>query len=97
MHVITTALDLRARRPETFASAYLPVPAGPNVCAFLRGEEDVLVVVPVRPGSAASLVLPEGARREWRELLGGEAVELDRVVPLEDVLSPLGVGLLECE
>lgn len=95
LHVILAALGLRARRPEAFAGAYISVPAGPSVCAFLRGEEEVLVVVPVGPMTVGSLVLPEGGRGEWRELLAGEDTELGRVVQFEDVLSPLGVGLLE--
>jgi (1->4)-alpha-D-glucan 1-alpha-D-glucosylmutase len=45
MRVIREALGLRARRPEAFAGAYEPLDAGPEVCAFTRGDEDVLVSV----------------------------------------------------
>jgi (1->4)-alpha-D-glucan 1-alpha-D-glucosylmutase len=65
LHVLVRALDLRARRPNDFAGAYEPVEAGPEVCAFRRGE-GVLVVVPLRPG------LPKGsvaATDGWLDLL----------------------------
>jgi (1->4)-alpha-D-glucan 1-alpha-D-glucosylmutase len=95
LHVIAAALELRARRPEPFAGSYLSVAAGPGVCAFMRGEHDVLVVVPVRPDGITSLVLPDCAAGEWRDVLAGEVCELERVVQLEQVIGPLGVGLLE--
>ena len=95
LHVIAAALELRARRPEAFAGSYLSVAAGPGVCAFMRGEHDVLVVVPLRPDGIRSLVLPDCAAGEWRDALAGGVCELERVVQLEQVIAPLGVGLLE--
>ncbi len=98
LHLIGAALVLRARRPDAFAGSYAPVPAGPSVCAFLRGDHEVLVVVPLRPparGGVASLALPPGAPGAWRQVLGGKTTELERVVVLEDVVGPLGVGFLE--
>jgi (1->4)-alpha-D-glucan 1-alpha-D-glucosylmutase len=95
LHVIVVALELRARRPEAFAGSYVSVAAGPTVCAFMRGEHDVLVVVRLRPGGLRSLVLPDGAAGEWRDVLDDEVRELERVVQLEQVIGPLGVGLLE--
>ncbi len=70
--LIVRALDLRRRRPEAFAGAYTPVEAGPDVCAFLRGE-DVLVVVAVRPGveAPASQALSGVPAGLWRDVLGG--------------------------
>jgi (1->4)-alpha-D-glucan 1-alpha-D-glucosylmutase len=62
LHVILRTLDLRARRPDSFAGPYAPVEAGAGVCAFRRGD-DVLVAVPVRPGAA----FDPGAG--WRDLL----------------------------
>ncbi|MGE5689826.1 MAG: malto-oligosyltrehalose synthase [Pseudomonadota bacterium] len=61
LRVVREALALRARRPEAFAGAYEPVDAGPDVCAFGRGGE-VLVVVPLRPGASKASVDAGGAR-----------------------------------
>jgi (1->4)-alpha-D-glucan 1-alpha-D-glucosylmutase len=63
LHVIRTALRLRAERPEVFDGAYEPLPAGRDVCAYVRGGE-VLVAAALRPG--APVELPEG----WRDVLG---------------------------
>ncbi len=95
LHLIVAALELRARRREAFVGSYASVAAGPSVCAFMRGEHEVLVVVPLRPGGLGSLVLPDGATGEWRDVLDDEVRELERVVQFEQVIGPLGVGLLE--
>jgi (1->4)-alpha-D-glucan 1-alpha-D-glucosylmutase len=69
--LIVRALDLRRRRPEAFAGSYEPVEAGPEVCAFTRGG-DVVVVVAVRPGGVGAVVSPPAGT--WRDVLvGGEA------------------------
>jgi (1->4)-alpha-D-glucan 1-alpha-D-glucosylmutase len=66
--LIHRALELRARRPEAFAGGYAPLDAGPDACAFLRGD-DVLAAVEIRP-SGARVELPEG---RWEDVLrGGE-------------------------
>ena len=93
--LIVGALALRARRPDPFDGAYVPLPAGPITCAFLRGNAEVLVVVRLREGSAPSLVLPQEACGEWQCALGGAVRELERLVPFEGVVGPLGIGLLE--
>jgi (1->4)-alpha-D-glucan 1-alpha-D-glucosylmutase len=65
--VIRSALDLRARRPEAFLGAYEPVDAGPDVCAFIRGDGDVLVAVRLRgPVVKPALAVPGN----WRDVLG---------------------------
>jgi (1->4)-alpha-D-glucan 1-alpha-D-glucosylmutase len=66
LELIRSALALRARRPDAFAGGYEPVDAGPEVCAYMRGGE-VLVVVPVRAG--ASIDVPVAGR--WRSVLSG--------------------------
>jgi (1->4)-alpha-D-glucan 1-alpha-D-glucosylmutase len=66
LDLIHRALALRARRPAAFAGAYEPVDAGPDVCAYLRGGE-VLVVVPVRAGAGTEVPVPGG----WRNVLSG--------------------------
>ena len=93
--LILAALALRERRPAPFAGSYTPVAAGPAVCAFTRGAHEVLVVVELRPGPIRGLVLPDGAAGEWRDVLSGEVHELERIAPLEPMLGPMGLALLE--
>ena len=71
--LIVRALELRRRRPEAFAGAYTPVAAGPDVCAFLRGDA-VFVAVALRPPATAeaAAALPGGS---WRDLLSGGVAE----------------------
>jgi (1->4)-alpha-D-glucan 1-alpha-D-glucosylmutase len=57
-------LALRARRPDAFARGYMPVDAPPEVCAFMRGP-DVLVVVPVAPQARPDVEVAG----EWRDAL----------------------------
>jgi (1->4)-alpha-D-glucan 1-alpha-D-glucosylmutase len=85
LFLIQRALALRARRPRAFAGAYVALDGGPGVCAFLRGEAEVLVVVTVRPGSAgdAALELPAQAAGRWREIFGERDVELSDRASLE--------------
>ena len=66
LDLIRRALALRARRPEAFAGSYEPIDAGPDVCAYVRGGE-VLVVVPVRAGASADVDAPG----DWRPVLSG--------------------------
>jgi (1->4)-alpha-D-glucan 1-alpha-D-glucosylmutase len=99
--LIVRALELRRRRPEAFAGSYLPIEAGPDVCAFLRGE-DVLVVVVVRgdptsagpePPAGSILTPPAGAwidvRRGGRRSLGA------RPVAVGELVAGDGLGLWE--
>ena len=73
LHLISRALELRARRPDVFGpgGAYTPIEAGPDVVAFSRGAHaEVVVVVALRPGAGATAVaLPAG---EYRDVLDGE-------------------------
>ncbi len=66
-------LTLRARRPEPFVGGYEPLAAGEETCAFLRGDE-LLVVVAVRDGQAHEL--PRG--RALDELPRGGALDAPR-------------------
>jgi (1->4)-alpha-D-glucan 1-alpha-D-glucosylmutase len=65
LHVVARALELRQRRPEAFAGSYEPIDAGPDVCAFRRGDT-VAVVVPLRPGACKEAVRLED---RWVDLL----------------------------
>jgi (1->4)-alpha-D-glucan 1-alpha-D-glucosylmutase len=79
LFLIWRALALRARRPQPFAGAYTPVEARAGICAFLRGDAEVLVAVAVhgdRAPAGAALELPSRASGAWREILGGAEVEL---------------------
>jgi (1->4)-alpha-D-glucan 1-alpha-D-glucosylmutase len=92
LFVIHRALELRARRREAFAGAYTPLEAGPDVCAFLRGDEEVLVAVPVREGTPASLAVPAG---RWRDVLVGDEPELGVDVDVGQLTATYGLALLE--
>ena len=50
LRVTSRLLRLRRERPEAFAGGYMPVAASPDVCAFMRGP-DLLVVVPLSPSA----------------------------------------------
>ena len=74
--LIASALDLRRRRPAPFAGGYTPLEAGPEVCAFARDDE-VLVVVPLRlRAPEGRLGLPRDLRGRWRDLLAGAVHDL---------------------
>jgi (1->4)-alpha-D-glucan 1-alpha-D-glucosylmutase len=74
-------LGLRARRPETFLTGgYEPLEADSGICAFLRGD-DVLVVVSVRPGSDPGGLKAPGGR--WRSVLTGDERSFSGAEPLD--------------
>jgi (1->4)-alpha-D-glucan 1-alpha-D-glucosylmutase len=103
MHLIRRALSLRARRPEPFAGAYRPLRADGPLCAFTRGEDEVIAVAAVREDAAdATFRLPEDAAGEWRDVLagpgpdGGRTLTLGPDVPFDQVGLPgWPVALLE--
>jgi (1->4)-alpha-D-glucan 1-alpha-D-glucosylmutase len=96
LHLIAAALDLRRRRADAFAGDYVPLPAGDDVAAFLRGDA-VLVAVAVRDAAtgAAGWELPASAAGRWRDVLGGEEYELPDGATLGGILGPEGRALLE--
>jgi (1->4)-alpha-D-glucan 1-alpha-D-glucosylmutase len=65
LYLIHRALTLRGQRHAAFDGAYTPLEAPAGVVAFLR-EDDVAVIVPVRPGAPVEAALPAG---DWREQL----------------------------
>jgi (1->4)-alpha-D-glucan 1-alpha-D-glucosylmutase len=93
--VIARALALRKRRPEAFAGAYTPIDAGDCVCAFARGEGEVLVVVPVRACHGATLKLPPELAGAWRDVLTGALREVSRRTQVTELTSGHGLALLE--
>ena len=93
MHMISRALELRTRRSEAFAGAYVPIDAGADVCAFTRGDGDVLVAVALRPpGEAASVDVPPG---RYRDVLSGVEHDLGGPTPVGRLVEPHGLALLE--
>jgi (1->4)-alpha-D-glucan 1-alpha-D-glucosylmutase len=97
LHLVAAALDLRRRRPEAFAeNNYVPVPAGDDVLAYLRGT-DVLVAVGIRDGAtgASGWELPASAAGRWRDVLSGEEFDLPDGATLAGVLGPDARALLE--
>jgi maltooligosyltrehalose synthase len=84
---------LRARQPELFATgAYHPLPAPEATCAFLRGD-DILVVVGLREGAGdGQLEAPGGT---WRNVLQGEERTLSGRVAVGDLIGSPGVAVLE--
>ncbi len=94
MFLTLRLLGLRARHPEAFLDAdYEPLDAGPSTCAFLRGE-DVLVVVAVRPTTHDDAIAdaPGGG---WRDVLRGEERSFGGRVAVGRVLGEDGVAVFE--
>jgi (1->4)-alpha-D-glucan 1-alpha-D-glucosylmutase len=103
MHLIRQALALRARRPEPFAGAFRPLAADGPLCAFARGDDEIVAVAAVSDdATGTSFRLPEGAEGEWRDVLagsggsGGRPLDLGPEVPFDQVRLPgWPVALLE--
>jgi len=87
-------LGLRARRPESFTSGYQPLPAGEDVCAFVRGD-DVLVVVAVR--DRLDSVMLDAPRGRWRDVLSGEERSFGRRELVGRLVDQNGIGVFERE
>jgi (1->4)-alpha-D-glucan 1-alpha-D-glucosylmutase len=70
MHLIRRALALRSRRPEAFEGSYRPLAADDSLCAFTRGDDEVIAAVAVREGAdATTLHLPPALKGPWRDVL----------------------------
>jgi maltooligosyltrehalose synthase len=93
MFLILRLLGLRGRRPEPFVRArYEPLEAGSQACAFLRGD-DVLVVVAVRGDVEGATFEAPGGR--WRDVLRGDEHSFDARCRLSDVLGKHGFAVFE--
>jgi (1->4)-alpha-D-glucan 1-alpha-D-glucosylmutase len=83
MHLIRRALSLRARRPEPFAGAYRPLAASDPLCAFTRGDDEILAVAAVRENVAgATFHLTDGTAGKWRDVLAGSGPDGGRTLTL---------------
>jgi (1->4)-alpha-D-glucan 1-alpha-D-glucosylmutase len=95
LQLIWSVLGLRRRRPDAFAGSYTPIPAGDDVCAFMRGE-DVLVAVALRERwDVPSWSLPPAAEGTWRDAITGAEFELPSHASAAGVLGPEGRAVLE--
>jgi (1->4)-alpha-D-glucan 1-alpha-D-glucosylmutase len=101
MHVIRRALALRSRRPEAFEGPYRPLAADDSLCAFARGDDEVIAAVAVREGAdAATLRLPADSAGTWVDVLAaperGRELQLGTTVAFADLALPgWPVALLE--
>jgi maltooligosyltrehalose synthase len=95
LHVIARALELRARRPQPFgaAGAYRALEAGPDVCAFTRGDDEVLVAVALRRPAAGALL--DIAAGRYRDVLSGREHDLAAPLPAGQIVESSGMALLE--
>ncbi len=91
LFLILRLLGLRARRPELFSGSYEPVAAGDTVCAFMRGD-DLLVLVAVRSAVEGRL---EGPGGRWRNVLRGEEHTLSGSLAVGDLLGRRGIAVFE--
>ena len=94
LHLIERALALRACHPAAFAGPYTPLEAGPDVCAFTRGEvAEVVVIVALRdPGLDATIDIPPG---RYRNVLTADELDLAGPTPAGRVVDPHALALLE--
>ncbi len=96
LHLISRALDLRARRPQPFGAggAYVPIEAGRDVVAFSRGPAaDVVAVVALRgAGEGVELDLPAAT---YRDVLSGREQRVTGSTPVAELVGPHGRALLE--
>ena len=86
LFVTHRVLQARARRTAAFAGSYTPVDAGPDVCAFLRGD-DALVVVALRGQPAERIRLPPQAASDWTSAFTGSRMRLGEETDVADVLE----------
>jgi (1->4)-alpha-D-glucan 1-alpha-D-glucosylmutase len=91
LFVTLRLLGLRARRLDPFDAGYTPLDGGPDICAFLRGD-DLLVVVGTRDQVQGTLELPRG---RWRDVLRGEQRSFSASGRVGDLLGRRSVGVFE--
>lgn len=95
--LIRTVLAHRAAHPGPFAGAYRPVDAGPDVCAFTRGDDELLVVVSLRPapadGAVGGRTVVEVPPGPWVDLLHGGDGPDGGPHPAAELVGPWGIGL----
>jgi (1->4)-alpha-D-glucan 1-alpha-D-glucosylmutase len=96
LHLTTAALDLRRRRPESFATNnYISIGTSSDIIAFLRG--DILVAASIRDTATGTTPwdLPASATGTWHDVLSGETYDLPTSATLSGILGPSQMALLE--
>ena len=76
LSLVVEALALRKERPEAFAGSYEPLDAGPDVCAFVRGGDVLVVAVARDAGLDATVEVPWEGPRRVGDLTGGRSYAL---------------------
>jgi (1->4)-alpha-D-glucan 1-alpha-D-glucosylmutase len=94
LRLITAALDLRRRKPDSFDFAYEPIEAGDRAVAYMRGS-NVLVAAEILGGGADTMVDPPAGR--WRDVINGRDLDLRGKIRLADLLDDHGIALLETQ
>jgi (1->4)-alpha-D-glucan 1-alpha-D-glucosylmutase len=92
LQLVVSALDLRRRKPDSFAGAYEPIAAGDRAVAYTRGG-DILVAAEILPGGADTVITPPGGR--WRDALHGSEPDVRGRIRLANLLDDRGIALLE--
>jgi (1->4)-alpha-D-glucan 1-alpha-D-glucosylmutase len=92
MFLILRLLGLRGRRPEAFAGSYEPLQGGERICAYLRGEQVLVVVAVSDEAPDAEVAIPEG---NWHDVLRGEERSLASLAPARELLDERGIAVLE--
>jgi len=92
LRLVTAALDLRRRRPDSFDFAYEPIEVGDGAIAYMRGG-NVLVAAEIFAGGADTVIDPPAGR--WRDVIHGRDLDLGGRIRLADVLDDRGIALLE--
>jgi (1->4)-alpha-D-glucan 1-alpha-D-glucosylmutase len=86
-------LGLRARRPSTFRTGgYEPLDGDGHACAFLRGGDVLVVVVPRGDVREGTLEAPKG---RWRDVLRGDERSFNRRTPLGDIVDQHGIAVFD--
>ena len=90
LFVTHAVLQAHARRPEAFRGSYTPVEAGDDTCAFLRGD-DVLVVVALRGVPGAAIRLPSGT---WTSALTNTSFAVPGPMSVSELIEDWPVAVL---
>jgi (1->4)-alpha-D-glucan 1-alpha-D-glucosylmutase len=74
--LIRSALALRRERPAAFEGSYEPLEAGPDVAAFVRGDDVAAIAVLRDAGQDATVEVPWLGERRVGDLTGGRSYAL---------------------
>ena len=88
LFVTHRVLQATAQRPASFRGTYTPLEAGPDACAFLRGD-DVLILVTLRHKDSDGHwpALPSHLAGTWTSVLTGTRPRLRGELPVVELLE----------